>query len=110
MRTRRSGFEPVGEKLGFVRYLPVTEFHEADDVRRPAVVGQYEFADPEIAAADNAPNREALLVGLDGSAFLDMAPAADPLARLRIIEYGILAVDIVLGLEIVGVGSSPMPL
>src|SRR5450631_669697 len=79
-------------------------------IRRYAVVGQHEFGDPEIAAADHSPDRKTLLVGLDESALLNVVPAADSLARLRIIQHGILAVDFMFDLEIAGVRSSPMAL
>src|SRR6267143_3802171 len=70
----------------------------------PAVIGllpvnhsevwyKVEFSDPEIAAADNSPDRKTLLVWLDESALLNVVPAANPLARLRIIKHSILAVD-----------------
>src|SRR3954451_8137430 len=110
MRTRGSRVEPVGEILRFVRHQSFAESHDAHRVGWYAVIGQYEFADPEIAAADNAPERKTLLAWLDGSALLNVVPAADPLARLRIIKHGILAVDFVFGLEIARVRSSPMAL
>src|SRR5690242_11646176 len=97
MRARGPGLKRIAEILRFMRDLPVAEFHDADRVRRHAVIGQYEFGDPEIAAADDAPERKALLVRLDGSALLNVAPATDPLARLRIIEHGVLTIDVVLG-------------
>jgi hypothetical protein len=34
----------------------------------------------------------------------------DALARLRIVENGVIAVDLMFGFEIVGIGSGPMPL
>src|SRR6266480_2854557 len=108
MRTRGSRVEPIGEILRFVGHLPFAEFHDAHRVRWYAVIAEYEFSDPEIAAADNSPDRKTLLVWLDGSALLNVAPAADPLARLRIIKHGILVVDVMLGLEIARVRSLPM--
>src|SRR5262245_7925520 len=100
MRTRGSGVEPIGEILRFVGHQAFAEFHDAHREGWYAVIGKYEFGDPEIPAADNSPDRETLLARLDGSALLNVVPAADPLARLRIIEHGILAVDFMLGLEI----------
>src|SRR4051812_34340821 len=110
MRTRGSGVEPVGEILRLVRHQSFAEFHDAHRVGWYAVIGQYEFSDPEIAAANNAPDRKTLLAWLDGSALLDVVPAPDPLARLRIIEHGILAVDFMFDLEIARVRSSPVAL
>src|SRR5260370_38535931 len=37
-----------------------------------------------------------------------MAPAADALARLRILEHGVLPVDLVLHLEVVRIGRRPV--
>src|SRR6267154_454201 len=110
MRTRGCGIKPVGEILRFVGHQSFAELHDAHRVRRYAVIGQYEFGDPEIAAADNSPDRKTLLVWLDEPALLNVVPAADPLARLRIIEHGILAVDFMFDLEIARVGSSPVAL
>src|SRR3954453_20197158 len=86
------------------------EFHDAHRVRWHAVIGKYEFSDPEIAAADHSPDRKSLLVRLDGSAFLNVVPAANPFARLRIIKHSILAVYFVLDFEIARVRGIPMPL
>src|SRR3984893_8533273 len=110
MRTRGCRVKPIGEILRFVGHQSFAEFHDAHRVRWHAVIGKYEFSDPEIAAADNSPDRKALLVWLDESALLNVVPAADPLARLRIIEHGILAVDFMFDLEIARIRSIPMPL
>src|SRR6266481_5416770 len=110
MRTRGRGIKPIGEILRFVGHQSFAEFHDAHRVRWYAVIGEYEFGDPEIAAADNSPDRETLLVWLDGSALLNVVPAADPLARLRIIKHRIFAVDFMFDLEIARVRSIPMPL
>src|SRR3979490_416493 len=93
MRTRGCRLKPIGEILRFVGYQSFAEFHDAHRVRWDAVLGKHEFRDPEIPAADNSPDRKTLLVGLDESALLNVAPAADPLTRLRIIKQRILAVD-----------------
>src|ERR1700682_409442 len=110
MRTRGCRVKPVGEILRFVDHPSFAEFPDAHRVRRYAVIGKHEFSDPEIAATDNSPDRKALLVWLDGSALLNVVPAANPLARLRIIEHSILAVDFMFGLEIARVRSIPMAL
>src|SRR5471032_822945 len=110
MRARGSRVKVIGEILRFVGHQSVTEFHDAHRIGWYAVISQYEFGDPEIAAADNAPDRKTLLVGLDESALLNVVPAADPLARLRIIQHGILAVDFMFDLEIARVRSIPMAL
>src|SRR5882757_8803105 len=110
MRTRGCRVEPIGEILRFVGHQPFTEFHDAHRVRWFAVIGKHEFSDPEIAAADNSPDRKTLLVWLDESALLNVVPAANPLARLRIIKHGILTVDFMFDLEITRVRSIPMAL
>src|ERR1700722_1849813 len=108
MRTRGSRVKPICEILRFVGHQTFAEFHDADRVRRYAVIGKYEFSDPEIAAADNSPDCKTLLVWLDGSALLNVVPAADPLARLWIIKHRIFAVDFMFDLEIARVRSAPM--
>src|ERR1700732_4730304 len=110
MRARGSRGEPVGEILRFVGHQSFAELHDAHRVRRYAVIGQYEFSDPEIAAADHSPDLKTLLVRLAASALLNVVPAADPLARLRIVKHRILAVDFMFDLEIAGVRSIPMAL
>ena len=65
MRTRGSRVEPIGEILRFVGHPSFAEFHDAHRVRRYAVIGKHEFGDPEIAAADNPPDRKTLLVWLE---------------------------------------------
>jgi hypothetical protein len=47
---------------------------------------------------------------LDESALLNVVPAADAFAGLRIIENSILAVDVMFDIEIVGVRSIPVAL
>jgi hypothetical protein len=67
-----------------VRHQSFAEFHDAHCVRRYVVIAEYEFSDPELAAADNFPDRKTLLVRLNESTLLNVAPAAEPLAGLRI--------------------------
>src|ERR1700675_269303 len=110
MRTRGCRVKPVGEILRFVYHQSFAEFHDAHRVRRYAVIGKHEFSDPEIAAADNSPDRKALLVWLDGSTLLNVVPAANPLARLRIIKHSVLAVDFMFDVVIARVRSIPMAL
>src|ERR1700719_1330736 len=110
MSARGCGVKPICEILRFVGHQSFAEFHDAHRVRWYAVIGKYEFSDPEIAAADNSPDRKTLLVWLDESALLNVVPAADPLARLRIIKHRILAVNFMFDLEIARVRSIPMAL
>src|SRR5258708_4067778 len=110
MRTRGRRVKVIGEILCFVDHQSCAEFHDAHRVRWYAVIGKHEFSDPEIAAADNSPDRKTLLVRLDEPALLNIVPAADPLARLRIIKHSILAIDFMFDLEIARVRSIPMAL
>src|ERR1700744_2339229 len=110
MCTRGRRVEPIREILGFVGDQSVAEFHDTHCVGWNTVITKYEFGDPEIATADNSLDGKALLVWLDGSALLDVAPSPDPFAGLRIIEHSVLAVDFMLGNEIVRVRSIPVPL
>src|SRR5712671_4895955 len=110
MRTRGARVEPICEILRFVGHQSFAEFHDAHHVSWYAVIGHYVFSDPKIAATDNSPDRKTLLIWLDESALLNVMPTADPLARLRIIKHGILAVDFMFDLEIARVRSSPMAL
>src|ERR1700738_3286531 len=52
MRTRGCRVKPIGEILRFVGHQSFAEFHDAHRVRWHAVIGKYEFSDPEIAAAE----------------------------------------------------------
>src|SRR3981189_3077038 len=98
MRTRGCRIKPIGEVLRFVGDQSFAEFHDAHRVRWYAVIGEYEFSNPEIATADNSPDRKTLLVWLDASTLLNVVSATDPLARLRIIKHSVLAVDFVFDL------------
>src|SRR5215470_12946166 len=101
MRARGTGVKPIGEILCFVGHQPFAQLHNAHRVSWYAVIGKYEFGDPQIAAADNSPDCKTLLVWLDESALLNVVPTADPLARLRIIKHSILAINFVFDIEIV---------
>src|SRR5215469_4599761 len=101
MRTRGGRVKPIGEILRFVGHESFAKFHDAHRVRWYAVIGEYEFSDPEIAAANNSPDPKAFLVWLNESALLNIAPAMDSLARLRIFKHGIFAVNFMFGLEII---------
>ena len=91
------GREWIREVLCFVRYLDAGEFHDADGVRGLAVIGQDEFGDPKIAAADDSPDGKPFIARLAGALALNVAAAAGALARLRVIEHRVLVIDEVLG-------------
>src|SRR3954462_3435670 len=110
MRTGGCRVKPIGEILRLVGHQSFPKFHDAHRVRWYAIISQYEFREPESAAADNSPDRKTLVVWLDESARLNVVPGTDPLARLRIIKYCIFAVDFMFDLEIARVRSIPMAL
>src|SRR6476660_5201164 len=110
MRARWPRLERIAEVLRLPHNVSVPEFHDAHRIRGRAVVGEHEFRDPQITVADDSPHRKALLARLNGSALLDIAPTSDALTGLRIVEHGVVAVDVMFGGEIVNVGGSPMPL
>src|SRR5271165_2586836 len=101
LRTRGSGLERVGKILGLAGDLAFDELHDAHRVRRPPIIGEDEFRDPEIARADDAADRKALRVRLRDAGGLDVVPAPDALARLRVIEHRVLPVDVVLDIKLV---------
>src|SRR3984885_12302891 len=108
MRARRSGLERVAKVLGLAGYLAIQELHDAYRVGRPAVIGEDEFRDPEIARADDPAHREALEVRLHGARCLDVVPAPDALARLRVLEHCVLSVNVVLNIEVICVRGCPV--
>src|SRR5271165_1491172 len=92
LRARRSWLERVAKVLGLAGHLAIPELHDAHRIRRLAVIGEDEFRDPEVARADDSAHREALAVRLCGARGLDVVPAPDALARLRVLEQCVLAV------------------
>src|SRR5208337_2830423 len=86
LRARGSGLERVGKVLGLAGHLAIPELHDAHRIGRPAVIGEDEFRDPEVARADDATHREALRVRLRDARGPDVVPAPDALARLRVFE------------------------
>src|SRR4051794_36391257 len=64
LRARRPRLERVGEILDLASHLAIEELHDAHGVRRPLVISQDIFSDPEVARADYPPHREAFPVRL----------------------------------------------
>jgi hypothetical protein len=93
MCTGQSGIKRIEEILRLLGHESFAKFHDAHGVRWSAVVDKYKFSDPEIAGAHHSPDRQALFVRLHQPALLNIAPPADPLARLRIIQHGVLVID-----------------
>src|SRR5271166_3800969 len=86
LRARRSWLEWVAKVLGLAGHLAIEELHDAHRIGWLAVIRQDEFRDPEVARADDAAHTEALGVRLRGASGLDVVPAPDALARLRVLE------------------------
>src|SRR6516162_6156913 len=93
--------------MGLAGHLPLSELHDAHRVRRPCI-GDDEFSDPEVGSAEYPPHCETLSARLKETRRLNVAPAADALARLRVLQHRILSVNLVLCLEVVGVGGGPV--
>src|ERR1700757_2136430 len=108
LSTRCGSPERVRKIRRLPRALAFPEFHDADRVRRPAVIGEDEFSDPEVTAANNTSDRKPLFVWLASALALYVAPAAGPLTRLRILQHCILVVDDVFRFKIVCIGRRPM--
>jgi hypothetical protein len=102
--------EGVTEVLRLAGYRPILEFHNADYVIRLLVVLEDEFADPKVSTAEDASHGEAFRIRLGFARRLNVGPATDALARLRIFENCISSVDFVFRVEVVGVGCFPVAL
>ena len=108
IRPRRPGLERSAEILRLAGDFSIAEFHDAHGIGWHAVIAEHEFGDPEIAAADNPLDGEALLARLHLPALLNLGPTANAFARLRISELRILLVDLMLDDEIIGIGCRPV--
>src|SRR5271166_3096238 len=107
-RARGSGFERVGKVLGLAGHLAIQKLHDTHRIGRPAVIREVEFRDPEVARADDAAHREALRVRLRDARGLDIVPAPDALARLRVLEQCVLPVYVVLDIKVICVRGGPV--
>src|SRR5689334_10451755 len=108
MGARRSRLERVAKVLGLASDLAIHELHDAHRIGRLAVIGEDEFRDPEVALAKDSAHREALAVRLCGARGLDVVPAPDALARLRVLEQCVLSVYVVLNVEVICVRGGPV--
>jgi hypothetical protein len=108
LSARGPWLEGIAEVLGLTSDLPVSEFHDANRVRRQAVVCKDEFSDPKVGSTEYASHRKALLVRLRKTRRLNIASTADPLPGLRVFKHCIVAVNLMLRLEIIGVRSCPV--
>src|SRR5580693_3247479 len=85
--------EWIRKVLCFPRHLVAAEFHDAHGVGRLAVIGQDEFGDPKITAANNPPDSEPLFVRLISALVLYVASTADSLAGLRVFQHRVIMID-----------------
>src|SRR5271165_1126817 len=107
-RARGSGFERVGKVLGLAGHPAIQKLHDAHRIGRSAVIREDEFRDPEVAGADDAAHPEALRVRLSDARGLNVVPAPDALARLRVLEHCVLPVYVVLDIEVICVRGGPV--
>src|SRR5262249_42842907 len=105
---RRPWLERIAKVLGLAGYLPIFELHYAHRVRRLPIVSEDEFSDPQVGSTEDPPYSEALFVWLRETRCLNVAPTADALSRLRILEDCILSINLVLLVEVICVRGSPV--
>src|SRR5271157_2671874 len=79
LRAKWGSHEWIRKVLCLPRNLIAGELHDAHGVGRIAVVGQDEFGDPKIAAANDSPDRKPLFVRLTRALALYVASTAGPL-------------------------------
>ncbi|MGC2265889.1 MAG: hypothetical protein WA608_03780, partial [Candidatus Acidiferrales bacterium] len=82
--------------------------HDAHGVGRLAVIGQDEFGDPKLTAANDSPDGKPLVARLTGALVLYVGSPAGSLAGLRIFQHCVVEIDAMLGFKIVGMGRRPM--
>ena len=80
LSARCGSHEWIRKVLCFPRNLVVPELHDAHGVGWLAVIGQDEFGDPKITAANDSLDSKALLVRLDRAGDLYVEAAAYSLA------------------------------
>ena len=66
------------------------------------------FGNPKIAAPDHAPNGE-VLVGKQLPRRPDGEPTTDALAGLRVLQHGVVVIDLILSIIVTGLRRSPVP-
>jgi hypothetical protein len=102
-------FERIGEILRLVHDFTVAEFHNTYCVRRPPLVGDCVFRDPEIAVSENSLDVETgRLAWVMTSQSLQIASPQDSFAGLRIVTNGIVSVNVVFHICIAGCRRLPV--
>src|SRR5580658_3130480 len=100
----RGSHEWIRKVLCFPRNLVAPELHDAHGVGRLAVIGQDEFGDPKITAANDSSDTKPLFARLTSALVLYVPSTAGSLARLRVFQHRVLAINEVLLFKIVGIG------
>ncbi len=108
--SRGTWFKRITEILGFVSNPSIFEFHDADRVRRFAVVKQDELCDPKITGPNYPLHDEPLFVRLRNAGCLYVLPSPDALARLRIVEHRIFIINLMFFFKSVCIGGCPVPI
>jgi hypothetical protein len=88
--------EGVGEVLRLVRDQLAGERHDTHRVGGRAVIGDHALADPKVAATPDPQDPEVALGRVPAALRLDLRPAPEALAGLRIVQYRVGRVDRVL--------------
>ena len=95
--------------MSFVHDLAVAELHDADGKCGLPLVEDGVFGDPEIGAAEHAPDFEAgWLAGVMTAQGLEIGAAEDALAGLRIVADSVVGVDGMLGVGVAGGRGLPV--
>jgi amidohydrolase len=100
--------ERVGEVLGLVRDRIAGEFHHAHRVRGRAVVADHDLAGPQVAAAPDPQHAEVPFGRVPAALRLDLRPADEALAGLRVVQDPVGRVDRVLGVAVPALRSRPV--
>ena len=106
--TRWSRLKRVTEILGLADNLFILKFHDTHRIRWLLIVSEDEFGHPEIGSTNNSPHRKSFVVRLRHSRRLNSVAAANPLARLRILKHRVLSINLMFGIEIIGVRGGPV--
>jgi hypothetical protein len=105
---RSPRLERVAKILCFARHLPIGELHDAHSVRRTPVIAKNILSHPQITGANNPPHLKSFPVRLRLPRQLNFPPPPNALARLRIFEHRIVAVNQMLRLKVIRIRRSPV--
>ena len=105
----RPRLERVTEVLRLAKDLPIPELHDTDSVGRLPIIADDIFGNPKITVAKHTLNGE-VLVGKQPPRRPNGDPATDALAGLRILQHGVVVVDLILSIVVTGLRSGPVPI